>query len=182
MISFLRRAFAAFVLLVGAMGIAHAQRAGVPLMDFKDIPVSLSSQKAVSAEAVRQAFQASAVAERWDVASLPDGSLQLSTLRNGKHTVVLAVTYDAEKYSVVYERSEQLNYAEAPPPLRAIGPSRTVESSYAMDEAARKQAARFAHLPEAKFSVRHGSAMIHPSYESWIHELLGGVRRRLMLP
>jgi len=178
--TFLRRGFATFVLLMGAMGLAHAQRAVVPLMDFKDIPVSAATAKALTAEQVRQAFQVSAAATKWDVTPLADGTLQLSTLRNGKHAVVLAVTLSADKYSAVYVRSADMKFTES---LNTRPPSGPMgwQAVPAGEDGAKKQAERFANLPESKFAVRRDNAFIHPFYETWVHELLGGVRRQLAL-
>ncbi|MEY4564922.1 MAG: hypothetical protein RLZZ618_4199 [Pseudomonadota bacterium] len=173
---FTRRGFALFLSLVGAVGAAQAQRTGVPVVEFRDIPVSLATQKSLTAEQVRQAIQVTATAERWDMVTLADGSLQLTTLKNGKHTVVMNMTYSASTYSLLYKSSDKLNYSKnviQRPTNFGIGPINVIE------DARLKQIARFSALPESKYAVALDDTLIHPSYEAWLHELLSGVRRQL---
>ncbi|MEY4564925.1 MAG: hypothetical protein RLZZ618_4202 [Pseudomonadota bacterium] len=164
------------IALTGFSGAAQAQRTGMPVVDFRDIPVSLSSSKTLTSEQVRQAFVAAAGAGRWEVATLANGNLQLTTLKNGKHTLVVDVVLSADKYAVLYSRSEDLNYVKdtsrRPVPL-------SVAQTSMLEMARAEHAKRFANLPEAKFAVVREGTSIHPSYEAWVHELLGGVRSQL---
>lgn len=70
---------------------AVAQRPPVPVMDFKDIPVSASTAKKLTADQVAQAIRAAALSERWSMELLGEGILQATFVKESKHTVIVTI-------------------------------------------------------------------------------------------
>lgn len=104
--------FAGLILaLAFAAGPASA-RWPMPIVNYPDVPVVTSSGAVPSAARVKQAIQAGATAKNWTVAQQADGKLQATLKVRGKHTVIVQIAYTAEKYSLTYQDSIDMNYGQ----------------------------------------------------------------------
>lgn len=140
----------------------------VPIIDFKNVPVSASVAKPVQADDVRKAFLRAAALQHWVLTPMSEGVMEARFVKNNKHTVVATVTYDAERYSIAYKSSIDMKYEE------------NAFQSRPLEQAAQKQKDQFASDPLTPFAVLHQSgAVLHPFYETWVRQLLGGVSAEL---
>jgi hypothetical protein len=154
--------------LAGCALHAQAQRETVPVVDFENIPVGMSTSRALSEEQVRQAISAAALLERWDISPKGDNLLQAVFVKDGRHTVVIDVAYRADSYSFTYKDSAHMN-AAPPDPVRA-GTGQ---------DAAEKQRQSFARNPETRYAVVRPDVLIHPFYETWVHRFAESVSRQI---
>ena len=103
--------FIVFALAVLASGAVLA-RASVPVVDLPDQPVTTASGKALSVDEVQQTIRSAAEARKWVVVTQPDGRLAASYSWNGnKHTIVINIACQADRYSLTYKDSVNMNYA-----------------------------------------------------------------------
>lgn len=163
--------------LVSLASLAQAQRVPVPLMNWENIPVSLSTDAPLTADQVRQAFMNSALATNWLVTPIADGQLEARYNKQDKHLVVVGIRYDARQYSVHYVRSENMAYTTTLPSSYSSRPN--VSYASAADNAADHQRRLFAHRPEMPFAKEQPLAFVHPFYEAWVYDLLAAVRLNL---
>lgn len=163
--------------LVGLAGLAQAQRVPVPLMNWENIPVSLSTNAPLTADQVRQAIMNSALATNWLVTPVADGQLEASFNKQDKHLVVVSIRYDARQYSVQYVRSENMAYTTTLPGSYSSRPS--VSYASVAENAADHQRRLFAQRAEMPFAKEQPLAFIHPFYEAWAYDLLAAVRLNL---
>jgi len=91
-------------------------RGGEPIADHVDVAVKPASGKALTAEQVGAAIAAAVDSERaegnwpWARASQEGGGI-LATLRvRSKHTIRVGITWSADRYSLVYKGSDNMNY------------------------------------------------------------------------
>jgi hypothetical protein len=170
-------------LLAGLLALAaaaHAQRAPVPIMNFENIPVSLSTEKRLTVEQVRYALLAGGAAASWEMAQKSPNTLEATFRKGEKHTVVVLITYDAEKYSAQYVSSINMKYEDVQPvDPRAAANSGTTPSH--LENAAIKQSELFAGQPETPYAKPAPRGVIHPFYERWVHDLFKNVRVQLKL-
>ncbi|WP_374675230.1 hypothetical protein [Ideonella sp.] len=155
--------------LLAAQPAAHAQRTPVPVMDFIDVPVSLATDRPQTAETVQAAFLRAAPRRGWQVQPEAPGTLKGVYEKGEKHRVVVAITYDAQRYSVRYVDSVNMKYGDAPMELSVARSTRV---------AAAEQRAMFMDRPESAYA-KPSAFVIHPFYERWVHELLSAVRSEL---
>jgi glyceraldehyde-3-phosphate dehydrogenase/erythrose-4-phosphate dehydrogenase len=88
-----------------------AARTPVPIINYDNIAVVTTSGKTTSSEQVKQAIQAAAAAKNWSLLYQPDGHLQATlSVQNGKHIIVVDITYASDKYSLIYKNSTQMKY------------------------------------------------------------------------
>lgn len=161
---------------------ASAQRMPVPVMDFKDIPVTTSTNKALTAEQVGNAIRAAAIYEHWEIIQLADGVFQAKFDKESKHIVIVTINYDANKYSVTYKDSTNMKFSHSTDSLTTIvyngGPSALAPNMES--EAVIKQRALYRNNTDTPYGVAE-KAVIHPYYEMWVHTLLKGIRRQLQM-
>lgn len=147
---------------------AQAQRLPVPIIDFKNVPVSASVTKPVTADDVRKAFLRAAAVQHWVLTPVSEGVMEAQFVKNNKHTVVATVTYSADSYSVQYKSSIDMKYEE------------NAFKSRPLEQAAQKQKEQFVADPLTRFAVLHREgAVLHPFYEGWVRQLLAGVSAEL---
>lgn len=151
---------------------AQAQRMPVPVVDFKDIPVSESTPKKLTLEQVKQAISAAATVDRWDVVQVSEGLMRATfSKENNKHTVVVDIPYTAESYSFIYKDSTNM---KAEPRSSAAVPKR-------VEDAAATQKAHFEKNPETRYAVVRKDLIIHPFYEAWVRHLADAVSRQFKI-
>jgi hypothetical protein len=163
--------------LLGCTVAAQAQRTPVPVMNFENIPVSLSTDKRLSTEQVKRAFVAAGVVAGWDIVAKSDGLLEATFRKGDKHTVVVTIRYDATSYSIRYVSSVNLKYADSMP--QGYERSGSYAGKTLASTAAETQDKLFAGRPEEPYERPDPKAVIHPFYERWLHELLDNVRGQL---
>lgn len=158
---------------------AQAQRIPVPIVDFKDVPVSASVAKPVSATDVRNAFLRAATAQRWVLTPVSDGVMEAKFVKDNKHTVVAKVTYDAQRYAISYESSIDMKFEPGP----NVSPSIASNSNRPnlAERAAMKQKDLFANDPLTPYAVMRRDGALHPFYEVWVRRLLAGVSTELKI-
>lgn len=90
---------------------ASAQRLPVPIVNHPNVAATRADGKPASAEGVRKAIEAAAVAtgRKWVVTEPSPGRL-LATYHVRTHTVVAEVRYAAGQFSVAYSDSVNMKY------------------------------------------------------------------------
>lgn len=89
---------------------AMAQRALVPVINHEDLPVSTMSGASPTADQVRQAIEAAAMARDWEVREVAPGQLVASLLVRNKHQVSADISYSPVAYSIRYRDSVNMKY------------------------------------------------------------------------
>ncbi len=160
-----------------AAATAQAQRLPVPVMNFENIPVSLSTDKPLSAEQVQRALVAGGANAGWEVVPKGEGRLEATYRKGDKHAVVVAIEFAPSRYSLRYVSSVNMKYAASIP----VGYERTGAFGTRSPAAAAAEAQDklFAGKPEAPYEQPDPKAVIHPFYERWVHDLLDAVRLQL---
>jgi hypothetical protein len=130
----------------------------------------------VTSEDVKNAFISAGEEARWKVVPMGEGALE-GTYVKQNHTIVVTIRYDAEKYSVLFKSSDNMNQ-RASQYASVSDPGRGLESMAAQAE--RKQRELFANRPESAYRKADPQAVIHPYYERWVYDLLEKVRQKLM--
>jgi predicted regulator of Ras-like GTPase activity (Roadblock/LC7/MglB family) len=166
----------AIVMLAAAGAGAHAQRTLVPIVSFENIPVAQVAGAPATADHVAKAFAEAAEEAHWKLVPVAPGELEATYVKSNKHTVVVTVRYDAQKYSVLFKRSNNMNQREQQYP-GTLTTSAGGESMAAMAE--RKQRTLFEGRPESRYIRNDPQAVIHPFYEHWVQDLLERVRTKL---
>jgi hypothetical protein len=149
--SFLRVLLCFFAMLVSVSVYATA-RLPVPIINHVDVPVLTGSGKAVTSEQVRDALRAAALAQKWELEGARPGAISARLFVRGKHTVVVEMPYTADKFSILYLDSINMNYVVGQPNTDARNPPVT--------------------LPE-------GVRGIHPYYNKWVQNLRQEIMREL---
>jgi hypothetical protein len=85
----------------------------VPIVNLTDLPVASASGKPPTADQVKQAIQTAAVERQWILTEVSPGRL-LATKQwnNAKHTIMTDVGYTADKFSLTYKDSVNMNYGQ----------------------------------------------------------------------
>ena len=134
--------------LVGAMPMtALAQRALVPIVDYKDVTVGTTSGKPVTAEQVRDAIAAAGKRLNWDMALAANSGLVGTLVVNNKHTVSVDIGVAADKFSVRYRNSINMKYGISGKP----------------------------HYSNSANPVPEGVPVIHPAYNQWVQALMTAI-------
>jgi hypothetical protein len=161
-----------FALLLALSG-AHASAATLsPLYQFVDVPVN----QPATPQRVKAAIVNAALLQVWTIVENPDGSLTASMWKIGEYDFKVRITYAADRFSLVYLDSKGLN--------ATTGYEQTLKQDY---EIARHQSGEekianaIKALPEAGAAVKTAFHM-HPAPNTWLRELLGGIRRELAAP
>lgn len=134
-------------------------REPVPVVNHIDVPVMTSSGKAVSADQVRDAIMRAAEKKGWEVLRSPNSELLSAKLvvRN-KHTIVVSIPYSAERYSIKYQNSINMNYKLSDGP---------------------QNSGSYMQYNEPSRGTPAGTPLIHPFYNNWVNDLLKGIGEEL---
>lgn len=89
---------------------AYAARSAVPLVNYDNIAIVTSSNKAPQLDQVKQAMRVGAAVKGWTIEEAADGSLTASIVVRDKHKVSVKIDYDASKYSIHYKDSAVMKY------------------------------------------------------------------------
>jgi hypothetical protein len=137
----------------------HA-RESVPVVNHIDVPVMTGSGKPVTADQVRDAIIKGAANKEWQVTRSPNSDLLSAKIvvRN-KHTVVVSIPYSAERFSIKYESSINMNYK------LSDGPSAPNVG--------------YAQYNNPAQGIPAGTPLIHPGYNSWVNYLLISIKDEL---
>jgi hypothetical protein len=102
---------------------ASAQRLPVPIVNHENVPVERADGAKASADDVRKAILAAAVAtgRKWTVSEPSPGRL-VATYLVRTHTVVTEIRYTATHFSVAYSDSINMKYAPGPDGKGVIHP------------------------------------------------------------
>ena len=134
-------------------------REPVPVVNHIDVPVMTGSGKPVTADQVRDAIVKGAEKKDWEVTRSPNSDLLSAKIvvRN-KHTVVVSIPYSAERFSIKYHDSINMNYKLSDgPPASNVG-----YTQY-----------------NAPQGMPAGTPLIHPGYNSWVNYLLMSIQEEL---
>ena len=135
---------------------AWAQRAPEPIVDYRDQPAATTSGKPLQPDQVKQAIvEAAAKARLWTIAYEPNGTMLASRAWND-HVIVVAISWSADKYSLVYRDSTNMKYA-----MHKGVPSNSINTS-------------FRNTPP-----QPAGAVIHPFYNRYVKELKDGIGAEL---
>ena len=104
----LKTALVALACLLSAS--AFAQRALVPIVDYKDVTVASSSGKPLTAEQVREAIAVGGRKLGWDMGATADGGLVGTLNVRNKHIISVEIKVAPERYSVFYRSSSNMKY------------------------------------------------------------------------
>lgn len=80
-------------------------RTPVPVINHDNVVVATATGKTLAAEQVKQAILAAVGVKGWSAVQQADGKLLATLHVRGKHTVVVEITYAADKYSLIYKDS-----------------------------------------------------------------------------
>jgi hypothetical protein len=89
-----------------------AARTSVAIVNHPDVPVVTGSGKTLPPEAVRQAIVLAGANKGWTIVPQGDGKLQASIKVRNKHTVIVLIAYNPQKYSLTYQDSIDMNYGQ----------------------------------------------------------------------
>jgi len=104
--------FTVAVFLLGACSVACAQgaRPGVPIENYDNRPISTASGKVLPPATIRALFVSAGDRYEWEFTDMaPDRLLGTVAWRN-KHKIQVEISYSAERYSIRYLSSENMNY------------------------------------------------------------------------
>jgi len=134
-----------------ASGAAFAQRVPVAIVNYPNIPVVTTGGKAIPTDQVKKAIQDAALRKGWTLSNDTGDKMTATLVVRNKHTVVVEIAYSADRYSIAYRDSVNMNYhseahydSRMPRPSSATGP------------------------------------VIHPAYNTWVQELKEAIRGELM--
>lgn len=101
----------AFVLCLFTFATLPAMaRQTVPIVNIDNVPVVSAENKKLSSEQVLQAIKTAIISQSWTVSNVADGVVTATILVRQKHTVIVDIIYDAEKYSIHYKDSVNMKY------------------------------------------------------------------------
>ncbi len=101
---------ALFLIALAVSGMVSA-RTPEPVVSLADQAVAPASGKALTAEQVKQTITKVAQDKKWIVTPTQDGKLNASlSWNNNKHTIVVEIACEADRYSVTYKDSVNMNY------------------------------------------------------------------------
>ena len=141
-----------FALLLGALStLAVAQRALVPIIDYKDVSIATGSGKPVTVEQVRDAIVAAGKRMTWDMAYTADGGLVGTLVVANKHTISVNIAVSPSKYSVTYRSSINMKYGVGGPP----------------------------NYGRSGLASTEGQPVIHPAYNQWVQSLVSAMDAEL---
>jgi len=102
------RLILAFILALASL---HAvARQSVPIINHENVAIERGTARALTADEVKAAILAAAAQGHWDVAESSPGVLKASLNVRNKHTAVVQISYSADKYSIIYRDSTNLNF------------------------------------------------------------------------
>jgi hypothetical protein len=134
--------------LLGAMPMtALAQRALVPIVDYKDVSVGTKTGKPVTADQVRDAIATAGKKLNWDMAFAANNGLVGTLVVNNKHTVSVDISVAADRFSVKYRNSINMKYGISGKP----------------------------HYSGSAGAVPEGVPVIHPGYNQWVQALMTAI-------
>ena len=135
---------------------ANAQRTPVSIVNYPNVTIAASGGGSAQAGQVKKAIQEAANIKGWTLADEP-GSKMLATLvvRN-KHTVMVEIAYSAQRYSLRYRDSVNMNYH--------------AEAKYD------------SRLPGVRNGYAQRGPVIHPAYNTWVRELKDAIDVSLLRP
>ena len=99
----------ALVAVLVAFSANAAARSSVPVIDIGDVAVLTSSGKVIEAEQVRRAILLAASMKNWTLGAPSEGKMTATLHVRAKHTVVVEIAYSAEKYSIRFLNSVNMN-------------------------------------------------------------------------
>lgn len=107
--------------LLAGMGLkAQAQRTLVPIVSFHDIPVTVATQARLTNDDVKNAFLAAGEEAKWQIVPTGDGVLEATYVKQNKHTIMVTIRYDAQKYSVLFKGSDNMKQRIGQPMSEAV--------------------------------------------------------------
>jgi len=99
-----------FLLAFVVSGMAFA-RTPEAVINLVDQPLVAASGKSLTVEQVKQIISKAAQDKKWIVTPMQNGKLNASLSWNGnKHTIMVDITCEADRYSVTYRDSVNMNY------------------------------------------------------------------------
>jgi hypothetical protein len=140
-----------FFLIAIIFSLSAGAREAVPIINYSNLPIATSSGKPLQPDDVKKAIVVAAAAKDWTVAYQTDGKLLATLVVRNKHTIVVEIAYDSEKYSINYKDSINMKY----------GISAGQREGFKMGDSG-------------------GQAVIHPFYNKWVQELKDGIRNELI--
>lgn len=136
------------VCVLGASS-AYAQRTPVSIVNYPNIPVATT--KPVQAGQVKKAIQDAALRKGWTLVDEAGDKMLATLVVRNKHTVMVQITYSADKYSITYRDSINMNY--------------------------HKEAHYDSRMPRPSSGAT--GPVIHPAYNTWVQEFKDAIRIEL---
>jgi|SRR5579862_1777727 len=139
---------------------AVAQRALVPIVDYKDVSVATSSGKPATVEQVKDAVIAAGKKLNWDMAFAANSGLVATLVVANKHTISVDISVAPDKYSITYRSSINMKYS----------PGENNQSDYRYYQSKAARGGR----PDPT-----GGPFIHPAYNQWVQALNSAIEAEL---
>jgi hypothetical protein len=99
------------VIVVAALfSVSVNARSGAPIKNFENVAVVTGSGMPATVEQVKKAIIAAQAAHGWVIAPAGDGKLVANINVRSKHMATLDISYSADRYSLTYLTSVNLNY------------------------------------------------------------------------
>jgi hypothetical protein len=144
-----------FALALGASP-AFAQRTPVAIVNYFNIPIADASGQPVRTEQVKKAIQDGANTRGWTLADEPSNKMLATLVVRNKHTIMVEITYSAQRYSLRYRDSVNMNY--------------------------HSEARYDSRLPASRSGSTPRGPVIHPAYNTWVQELKTAIDVELRRP
>lgn len=140
---------AVFGVMMAVAGQAQA-RSSVPIVDYEDQMIVRADGKKLTEEEVRKAIIRAGTKRKWSLSN-PGGNNVIRALYHIRsHDALVDITYTAERFSVKYHDSENLNYAKVDTPQLVHGQI-----------------------------INPGQRIIHPYYNDWVRQLVEEIQQAL---
>ena len=102
----------AVLIIAATLSLSALAREAVPIINHDNLLVATNSGKPTSAAQVKQAIQTAAGTKNWSVSAQAGGKLLATLNVRSKHTVMVEITYTANKYSLRYQDSSNMKYGD----------------------------------------------------------------------
>lgn len=106
-------AAAALILTLALCSAANARR-GVAVQNYENVPIVRADNAVLTGGRVRQAIVRATQQNKWTIMEDAPGRILATTTIKNKHSLTVEVRYSGSDFSINYQGSSNLNYAQGP--------------------------------------------------------------------
>ena len=100
--------------LMMALGSGATARSGVAVQNFDNVPIVRADNAVLTGARVRQAIVGALQQGKWIILDDGPGRMLATFSIKNKHSLTVEIRYSGQQFSVVYQDSSNLNYAQGP--------------------------------------------------------------------